>query len=65
MVLQSKKYENDGAFIKYWVPELKALDAKHLHYPADFESSELGGLIIGKDYPRPVIDSYSELIGSK
>jgi len=62
VVLQSKKYDPDGAFIRFWVPELNALDSKHIHYPLEFSQNELGDLVLGKDYPLPVVDSYGQLV---
>src|SRR3712207_7733332 len=32
-VTQGKKFDPDGVYVKRWVPELRGLDAKHVHEP--------------------------------
>lgn len=47
---QGRRFDADGAFIRRFVPELAALDARRIHEPAAH------GLFAPGDYPRPVID---------
>jgi len=49
-VTQSRRFDPDGEFIRTWVPELRDLDAKHIHEPP------AGDLLGGTDYPRPIVD---------
>lgn len=57
-ILQGKKFDPDGDYVKRWVPELKQLDKKHIHTPweADAETLAAAGIQLDKDYPRPIID---------
>ncbi len=48
-VLQGRKFDPDGAYVRHWVPELAQLDTTHIHAP--WEAPELA-----ENYPRPVID---------
>jgi deoxyribodipyrimidine photo-lyase len=57
-ILQGKKFDPQGRFIKKWLPELSAVPEKYIHAPwemptADQVSSEC---IIGQDYPQPIVD---------
>ncbi|HEX2788216.1 MAG TPA: deoxyribodipyrimidine photo-lyase [Ignavibacteria bacterium] len=57
-VSQSKKFDSDGKYIKKYIPELKNVDAKFIHAPWEMTKEEQAkcGLIIGKDYPKPVVE---------
>lgn len=57
-ILQGKKFDPDGDYVKRWVPELKQLDKKHIHTPweADTQTLTAAGIQLDKDYPRPIID---------
>lgn len=48
-ILQSKKFDPDGGYIREWVPELAHLDASEIHAPW-----EKGIQVPG--YPDPIID---------
>lgn len=48
-VLQSKKFDPDGAYIRRWVPELRELDTKDLHAPWEMDTPP-------KNYPAPIVD---------
>jgi deoxyribodipyrimidine photo-lyase len=48
-ILQSKKFDPEGIYIKKWVPELAELDIKYLHAP--WEAN-----ITIASYPKPIID---------
>lgn len=51
-VLQGRKFDPDGAYVRRFVPELRGLDTKYLHAP--WEAPDL--LRVGIRYPDPIID---------
>lgn len=57
-VLQGKKFDRDGAYVRKWVPELAKLPNKWIHAPWDAPPAELvrAGVELGKTYPRPIVD---------
>lgn len=57
-VLQSKKFDPDGAYIRRFVPELAHVSAKRIHEPHLMTADEQAraGCRIGTDYPLPVVD---------
>jgi deoxyribodipyrimidine photo-lyase len=57
-VLQGEKFDAGGAYVRRFVPELAALPDKWLHRPWEAPAEVLrgAGLVLGRDYPRPVID---------
>jgi deoxyribodipyrimidine photo-lyase len=48
-ILQSQKFDADGAYIKQWCPELAQRTPQQMHFPR-----ELGEAVM--DYPLPMID---------
>jgi deoxyribodipyrimidine photo-lyase len=57
-VLQSKKHDPDGAFIRRWVPELRDVPSQYIHEPWRMpqEVQQKSGCVIGKDYVAPIVD---------
>jgi deoxyribodipyrimidine photo-lyase len=57
-VKQSLDHDPEGAFIKTWVPELRSVPIEHIHAPQLMSAEEQTacGLIIGTDYPAPIIE---------
>lgn len=55
---QVRENDPDGEYIKKYVPELRDLPAKYLDQPEKTPLSvqEENGVIIGDDYPYPVVD---------
>lgn len=55
-VLQSKKFDPNGEYIKKWVPELEKLPVEYIHEPWNTPKHILKkvGLELGKDYPLPM-----------
>ncbi|SEK56441.1 deoxyribodipyrimidine photo-lyase type I [Carnobacterium iners] len=54
---QSEKFDKNGDFIKYYVPELKNIANLKIHDPSKLSEKEQNefGVMIGKDYPEPII----------
>jgi deoxyribodipyrimidine photo-lyase len=57
-ILQGKKFDPKGDYVRRWVPELAGLPAAHIHTPWDAPAELLAeaGLRIGTDYPAPIVD---------
>ena len=76
-VLQGKKFDPDGIYVRKYVPELAAMPDKYLHNPweAPAEVLQQAGVALGNDYPQPMVDlkksreralaAFSELKGSE
>lgn len=56
-ISQSQKFDLHGEYIRRWVPELAPLNDKQIHAPWEVSSLEqqAAGVIIGQDYPEPII----------
>jgi deoxyribodipyrimidine photo-lyase len=57
-IIQGRKFDPDGSYIRRWVPELENLPASHIHEPwnAPAETLERAGVRLDQNYPRPVVD---------
>jgi deoxyribodipyrimidine photo-lyase len=57
-VLQSKKFDPDGSYIRRWVPELQAVPEKHIHAPWEMSADiqRRSDCRVGVDYPDPIVD---------
>ena len=57
-VTQSERFDAQGKFIKRYLPQLAGLDAKVIHAPwmAKPSALEAAGVVLGKNYPAPVVD---------
>ena len=57
-VLQSRKFDPDGHYLRQWIPELNGLPTKWLHAPwtAPDEMLRKAGIVLGKTYPLPLVD---------
>jgi len=56
-ILQSEKFDPQGAYLRRWLPELRALSDKHIHRPWAVPPLDLAaaGITLGKTYPEPII----------
>lgn len=56
-ILQSKKFDPEGTYIKRWLPELAAIPAPHLHDISKTPQPILSaaGVQLGKTYPHIII----------
>ncbi|MCE3271909.1 MAG: deoxyribodipyrimidine photo-lyase type [Ramlibacter sp.] len=57
-VSQGERFDPDGAFTLRYLPQLAKLPKKALHAPwtARPVDLEAAGLVLGKDYPLPIVD---------
>jgi deoxyribodipyrimidine photo-lyase len=57
-VLQAKKFDPDGAYVRRWVPELARVPAAYVHEPWTMTPIEQQavGCLVGRDYPTPIVE---------
>jgi deoxyribodipyrimidine photo-lyase len=57
-VLQGRKFDPSGEYVRRWLPELARVPDKFLHMPSQMPAhvQQAAGCLIGHDYPQPVID---------
>jgi deoxyribodipyrimidine photo-lyase len=55
---QAKKFDPEGKFIKKWLPELAKVNLEFIFEPWTMpaEKQKKLGVIIGKHYPKPIVD---------
>ena len=57
-ILQGKKFDTKGAYVRRYVPELSKLSDDYLHAPWEAPEAVLAaaGIALGKNYPEPMVD---------
>ncbi len=58
-ITQGEKFDPTGEYTRHYVPELKGVPDKYLFKPWEAPDDELkknAGIVIGQDYPRPIVD---------
>ncbi len=57
-VAQSERFDAAGKFIRNYLPQLAACEDKFIHAPWRMDAAEQkrAGVIIGRDYPAPIVD---------
>jgi deoxyribodipyrimidine photo-lyase len=60
-VLQGKKFDPHGNFVRHWLPELAKVPDKFIHVPWKMPQAIQKEVkcMIGLDYPRPIVDHAS------
>lgn len=57
-VLQGRKFDADGRYVRRWLPELAKLPTEFLHAPWEAPAEVLreAGVVLRKTYSRPIVD---------
>lgn len=57
-ILQGKKFDPHGRFVKRWIPELSRVPEQYIHMPWEMPApiQEKSRCIIDQDYPSPIIE---------
>jgi deoxyribodipyrimidine photo-lyase len=57
-IKQSQDHDPQGLFIKKWLPQLQEVPVEFIHEPYKMSliEQQLFGVVIGKDYPFPIVD---------
>lgn len=57
-VLQGRRFDPDGRYVRRWVPELARLPERWLHAPWEAPPVALAeaGIVLGAHYPEPIVD---------
>ena len=57
-VLQGRKFDPDGNYVRRFVPELARLNPRHMHAPWDADADVLktAGVALGCNYPTRIVD---------
>ena len=65
-VTQSERFDAHGKFIRRYLPELKTVPDKFIHAPWTMPALEqkMCGVIVGKNYPAPVVDHATQRIAA-
>jgi deoxyribodipyrimidine photo-lyase len=61
-VLQGRRFDPDGAYVRRFVPELARVPYAKVHEPWTMTREEQGaaGCVIGEHYPAPIVDHARE-----
>lgn len=57
-IMQGEKFDPQGKYIRKWIPEIANLPDKYIHSPWEASKELLAkcGIILGKTYPKPIVD---------
>ena len=57
-IIQGKKFDTEGDYVRRWVPELSKVPAKFIHCPWEASETQLKawGVSLGEIYPYPIIE---------
>ncbi len=65
-MLQGRKFDPEGSYVRQWVPELAGLPVENLHEPwaAAPEVLAAAGVSLGENYPAPLVDHAQARVGA-
>jgi deoxyribodipyrimidine photo-lyase len=57
-ILQGKKHDPEGIYVRRWLPELDRVPDRYIHEPWQMPSDvqRHAGCCIGRDYPQPIVE---------
>jgi deoxyribodipyrimidine photo-lyase len=57
-VIQGKKFDPNGDYVRHWLPKLNRVPKKYVHEPwtMPYEVQRQTKFVIGRDYPHPIVD---------
>ena len=57
-ILQGKKFDPKGEYVKQFIPSLDKIPEKFIHSPWEMtvEEQKKYNFILGRDYPKPIVD---------
>lgn len=57
-ITQGEKFDDDGKYIRKWLPILSKLSNKYIHRPWEAPEKELdfAGVKLGENYPKPIVN---------
>lgn len=57
-ILQGRRHDPDGVYVRRWVPELRSVPTARIHAPWEMTPDEqvTSGCVIGVDYPAPIVE---------
>jgi deoxyribodipyrimidine photo-lyase len=60
---QSKDYDPKGDYLRHWLPELALIKGDKIHepYKLSLEEQKRYGVILGVNYPRPIVDFFQSI----
>ena len=58
IITQATRYDEQGAFVKHWIPELSNVPAQKVHLVSQLNRAQQNeyGVRLGDTYPMPIID---------
>jgi deoxyribodipyrimidine photo-lyase len=61
-MLQQRRFDPDGVYVRRWVPELRDVPGERLVEPWTMSDEEqaAAGCVIGRDYPAPIVEHAQE-----
>ena len=61
-VLQGKKFDPDGVYVRRYVPELARVPAQCIHEPwrMSQQDQESSGCLLGRQYPKKIVEHAEE-----
>jgi deoxyribodipyrimidine photo-lyase len=60
---QSRDYDPKGDYLRHWLPELGLIKGDKIHEPYKLspEEQKRYGVILGVNYPRPIVDFFRSI----